>query len=148
MGVRHQRFPANVRFPTSHMPRHAHPQRSRTGRPTRLSTCSPNANLRENKLHGSWRTRQSLAYAIRNTWRSQKSHGRLAELLVRPPVNLHRFISLTKTSEHRACTHKSHGPNQAKCVKVTEILHVYYDTYARILANGFSARNLVILRSS
>ena len=45
----------------------------------------------------------------------------MRKLSVRPPVNLQPYISLTKTSEHRACTRMSHGSNQEKRVKVTEI---------------------------
>ena len=40
---------------------------------------------------------------------------------VRPAVSLQRFISLTKTSEHRACTRMSHRSNQEKRPKVTKI---------------------------
>ena len=43
------------------------------------------------------------------------------QTLDRPPVTLQRFTSLTKTSEHRACTRMSYGSGKEKHPEVTKI---------------------------
>ena len=81
---------------------------------------SPNANSHENKEKAAGepgRVQPPSAKILGVT----KTLWRTGELSDRPTVTLQRFISLTKTMEHRACTRMSHGSNQEKHSEVTKI---------------------------
>ena len=56
------------------------PQRSRTGRLTRSSTRSPNANPRENNKTAAGGPGRVLIVSVKNSWRSQKPLGRCANV--------------------------------------------------------------------
>ena len=74
------------------------PQRSRTGRLSRSSTRSPDANPRENNKETAGGPGRVLIVSVQEQSTKPKAPWQTRKRSVRPPVTFQRFISMTITS--------------------------------------------------